>query len=394
MRQWLQSRVGYLIALLLIALAWAVTYPIFRAVDFVLGAMAMLLIVLFLSIRFGMGPAIFAALLSAFYLNFFFVPPVLEIELGGGPDVIALPAFILTAIIVGRLSRSAQQRASEAERGRQEIERLYGELQVAFERSSHLEAVKRSEQMKSALLDAVTHDLRTPLTAIKAAATTLQHGATTPEDNEVLTAEHRRDLIDVVIEETDRLNNFVEELLVFARIQGGGVDVIESPGSVEDVTGAATQRASAILREFKVTVETKEPELQVANPRIAAQALYSLLDNAAKYSPTGSSIVIEVYVEGNHAIFAVDDEGPGIPPEDRETIFSRFYRRPTHSNTASPGLGMGLAIARGLVEAIGGNISVKEKQRPGARFEFSIPLAKNTVEQVNHVEIADQNPRR
>lgn len=393
MRHWVRKSEGFLIALLLVAIAWIVTYPIFAWMDIVVGTMLMLLIVLFISIRYGMSPAIFAAIISSLYLNYFFVPRILEIDLGAGPDLVALLAFVVMAVVVGRLSQRAAMRASEAERGREEIERLYGELKVAFEKTSQMEAVKRSEQMKSALLDAVTHDLRTPLTAIKAAATTLFNSQSANAQISALSVEHRRALIEVVIEETDRLNNFVEELLVFAKIQGGGVDTIESPGSVEDVIGAAMQRATTILKDFKIVTHTPEPEAQVANPRIAAQALYALLDNAAKYSPAGSQIEVGANVLEGEVLFSVDDEGPGIPAGDRELIFSRFYRRAHSSTASSPGLGMGLAIARGLVGAVGGSIRVAEKTGPGTRFEFSIPRAKGGVEQEYHVETADQNPR-
>jgi K+-sensing histidine kinase KdpD len=366
-------RLGYPAAIGLIATATLITYPIHQYLDFVVGAMAMLLIVLYISIGFGRGPAILAAILSSLYLNFFFVGPVLHLEMGSGPDLIALFGFMVTAVVVGRLSQNAAQRASEAERGRTEIERLYGELQVAFERTSNLEAVKRSEQMKSALLDAVTHDLRTPLTSIKAAATTLSNGINgTP----TLDPDMRRELIEVVIEETDRLNHFIDELLVLAKIQGGNVDVKEPPGRIDDVISAATQRAAKQLKNFRVNVSVPSDaaEVQIANPRIASQALYGLLENAAKYSAEGSPIDIKVSINSNDATVSVDDEGPGVPGSDRELIFSRFYRRQHPSTAASPGLGMGLAIARGLVEAVGGTIAVSDKEGKGTRFQFSVPL--------------------
>jgi two-component system sensor histidine kinase KdpD len=265
---------------------------------------------------------------------------------------------------------------------REEIERLYGELQLAFEKTSTLEAIKRSEQMKSALLDAVTHDLRTPLTSIKAAATTLSSGIYPNPELPTLSPELRFELINVVVEETDRLNHFIDELLVLAKIQGGNVDIKEPPGRIEDVASAATQRASKVLKDYRLTVNvaSRDAEVQLANPRIAAQALYGLLENAAKYSPVGSQITIAVSVEGQSATFSVEDEGPGVPESDRELIFSRFYRRQHPSTAASPGLGMGLAIARGLVDAVGGTIAVVDKPGTGTRFAFSVPLYKAAKE--------------
>jgi len=382
MQQGDQNRLGYLVAPALVALAWVLTRPIYREVDFVFGSMAMLLIVLYVSIRFGIGPAIFASLLSGAYLNYFFVEPFLAINFGSGPDTLALGAFIITAVVVGRLSQRAAQRAREAERGREEIERLYGELKLAFDKTSQLEAIKRSEQMKSALLDAVTHDLRTPLTSIKAAATTLYNSMVGTASTAPLTADLRKELIEVVVQESDRLNHFVEELLVLARIQGGGVDVSEPPGAVEEVTAAATQRASAALHDYQVAIRISDHahEIQVAHPRISAQVLYALLDNAAKYSPPGTAITISADANESSAVFSIEDQGTGIPAADRELIFSRFYRRPQSASAASPGLGMGLAIARGLVEAVGGSIAVVDKAGPGACFEFSVPLFHGAVQ--------------
>lgn len=380
MRSGPQTRLGYLAAVALVAAAALITYPIYIYLDFVVGAMAMLLIVLYISIGFGRGPAILAALLSSLYLNFYFVGQVLHLEMGSGPDMIALFGFMVTAVVVGRLSQNAAQRASEAERGKAEIERLYGELKVAFEKNSNLEAIKRSEQMKSALLDAVTHDLRTPLTSIKAAATTLSNGIYGAPQ---LDPKMRRDLIEVVIEETDRLNHFIDELLVLAKIQGGSVDVKEPPGRIDDVISAATQRAAKQLADYRlnISVPSSAAEIQLANPRIAAQALYGLLENAAKYSPPGSAIDVAVSVDPFNATISVDDEGPGVPESDREMIFSRFYRRQHPSTAASPGLGMGLAIARGLVEAVGGTIAVGDKAGTGTRFQFSVPLFQSVTQQ-------------
>jgi K+-sensing histidine kinase KdpD len=390
-----KTRLGYAIAPGLIAVAWILTYPFFRHLDFVFGAMLMLLIVLYISIRWGMGPAIISSILASLYLNYYFVEPLLELNFGSGPDVVALPAFIVMSIVVGRLSQRAAQRTHEAERGREEIERLYGELKLAFEKTSNLEAVKRSEQMKSALLDAVTHDLRTPLTAIKAAATTLFTGTFGSSEHAPLNADLRQELIEVVVEETDRLNHFVDELLVLAKIQGGGVDTSEPPGSVDEVTTAATLRAAVGLKDFQVSVQIMDSasEVLVTNPRIAAQALFELLENAAKYSPKGSAIEIGVEADDRNATFTVDDEGTGIPEEERELVFSRFYRR-ANTSISLPGLGMGLAIARGLIEAIGGKIVVSGKTGAGSRFEFSVPLCWSAVKQEDstHVKTSDQDP--
>ncbi len=136
-------------------------------------ALALLLVVLFVAAAWGARPAVCAALLGVVCLNFFFLPPVGTLTISDPENWVALCVFLATAVTAGQLSARARRRAEEAEAGRREIERPYRELQDAFERSSLARALKQSERLKAALLDAVTHDLRTPLTAIKAAATTL-----------------------------------------------------------------------------------------------------------------------------------------------------------------------------------------------------------------------------
>src|SRR5213593_3278856 len=136
-------------------------------------ALAMLLVVLFTAASWGARPAIVASLFGVLCFNFFFLPPFGRFTIDAPDNWIALFAFLITAVTAGQLSARVHHRAEEAEAGRREIERLYDELRVAFERASHAEALRQSERLKSALLDAVTHDLRTPLTSIKASVTTL-----------------------------------------------------------------------------------------------------------------------------------------------------------------------------------------------------------------------------
>ena len=136
-------------------------------------ALAFLLIILFVATAWGLKPAVLASLLGAACFNFFFLPPFGTFNIAAPDNWIALAAFLITAITAGQLSAHAKRRAEEAEGGKREIERLYEELREAFKLASHAEALRQSEKLKSALLDAVTHDLRTPLASIKASITTL-----------------------------------------------------------------------------------------------------------------------------------------------------------------------------------------------------------------------------
>ena len=198
-------------------------------------ALGLLLAVLFIAALAGSRPAYLASIVGMLCFNYFFLPPIGTLTIAAPQNWIALGAFIITALVAGNLSERAKRRAEEAESRRQIIESLYEELQAAFERASQAEALRQSERLKSALLDAVTHDLRTPLTSIKASVTTLLAENTdnqqtskqqtpkpqTEEDDFTiaLDAEDERDLLEVINEETDRLNRFIESLVELARIE-------------------------------------------------------------------------------------------------------------------------------------------------------------------------------
>ncbi|MGA7920428.1 MAG: DUF4118 domain-containing protein [Candidatus Acidiferrales bacterium] len=160
--------VRYLISIGGIPAVALLLWPFYPAVRCITAATALLLVVLLVAMRWGTGPALVSSVLGVLYLNFFYVPPLmkLQFQLAQGEDLVRLIAFLVTSILVGQLSSRAQRRA-------QTIQELNDELVASFDRASQLEAVKRSERLKSALLDSVTHDLRTPLTLIKPAATAL-----------------------------------------------------------------------------------------------------------------------------------------------------------------------------------------------------------------------------
>jgi len=161
---------GYLFAVIGIAAVTAVLAPFHERLSSTTVALALLLIVLFAATGWGSRPALLAALLGVACFNYFFLPPVYTFTIADPQNWVALAAFLITALVAGKLSARAKRRAEE---GRREIERLYNEYRVASDRARQAEVFEQSERLKSALLDAVTHDLRTPLTSIKAAVTTL-----------------------------------------------------------------------------------------------------------------------------------------------------------------------------------------------------------------------------
>jgi two-component system sensor histidine kinase KdpD len=345
-------------------------------------ALALLLIVLFAATGWGSRPAIFAALLGVVCFNFFFLPPLYTFTIADPQNWVALAAFLITALVAGELSARAKRRAEEAEAGRREIERLYNEYRVAAERARQAEVFEQSEKLKSALLDAVTHDLRTPLTSVKAAVTTLLDEAEVTLDDEA-----RREFLEVINEEADRLNYFVENMVELARIEAGAINLRRRWSSVEEIVALARERAYTLTLNHRIESEL-ESELPAArvDASLIAEALYSLIDNAAKYSPAGSLIKISARRAKNEMIMiAVEDEGRGIPEHLRERVFDKFFRA-TAEGAASlgrpKGLGMGLAIARGIVEAHGGRIWVESGSGGvGAHVAFTVPVGDEEVDE-------------
>ncbi|HKQ75345.1 MAG TPA: DUF4118 domain-containing protein [Blastocatellia bacterium] len=348
-------------------------------------ALALLLIVLFAATGWGSRPALVAALLGVVCFNFFFLPPLHTFAIAHPQNWVALAAFLITALVAGELSSRAKRRAEEAEAGKREIERLYNDYRAASERARQAEIFEQSERLKSALLDAVTHDLRTPLTSIKAAVTTLLEEAGAGEQVK-LDDETRREFFEVINEEADRLNHFVENMVELARIEAGAVNLRRRWSSVEEIVAMARARAEPLTRDHRLEVDI-EGEAPVArlDASLIAEVLYSLIDNAAKYSPSGSLIKISARrTEGEMVLIAVEDEGRGIPAHLRERVFDKFFRA-TSEGAASlgrpRGLGMGLAIARGIIEAHGGRIWVESgKGGAGARIVFTVPVGDEEVD--------------
>jgi K+-sensing histidine kinase KdpD len=308
----------------------------------------------------GTGPALLAAALASGGLMYYFLPPV-GFGIDDPADWVALFAFLVTAVVAGELASRAERRASEARQGRQEIERLYEELQAAFDRASEAEAARRNEQLKAALLDALRHNLRTPLTAIKAAVTALI-GAEVWTTRSELSAEGQVELLQVIDEESDRLNRFIEGLSTADRSDASHVPTRRTE-PLENIVAAGVARAENLTRDHRVVVSLDEalPRLSV-DPASIIEVLYMLLDNASKYSPAGTAIrVIGSMADDRHVRLAVTDEGPGVPEEFRERVFENFFRIPSREprDPRRAGVGLGLPIARRLVEAQGGRIRIE-----------------------------------
>ena len=383
---------GYCVAVVVICAATVVLRSFGDHVNPTTVALTFLLLVLFLATAWGPKPAVLASVLAAASFNYFFLPPVGTFTISDPHNWVAIIAFLLTAVTVGQLSARAKQRTEEAEAGKQEIGRLYEELRNAFERASHAEALRQSEKLKSALLDAVTHDLRTPLTAIKASITTLLdevRGRTDGNQMVALDEESKIEMMEVVNEESDRLNRFIGGLIELARIEAGEMHLRRRWGTVDEIISAALQRAESMTRghDVEVNIDDDLPVVRV-DERAVSEVVYTLVDNAAKYSPKGTSIRVTAqrYDEGMIKI-AVEDRGEGIAIDLRERVFDKFFRatRDGDVSTHRPsGTGMGLAIGKGIVEAHKGEIWIESGTGgKGTRVVFTVPIGDEDDDKAN-----------
>ena len=342
----------------------------------------LLLDVVVVARMWGTGPALSAAASGAAAYSYYFLPPA-GFRIEDPEDWIAFLVFIVTAVIAGELASRAERRAAEAQSGRREIERLYRELQAAFERASEAEAARRNEELKSALLDALTHNLRTPLTSIKAAVTALiRAGAWTPLSE--LQADSRRELLQVIDEESDRLNRFIEGLST-PDTSDAAPPIHLRAVNVQEIVSSGLNRAETVTRDHRVVVNLDEalPAVSV-DAASMTEVIYILLDNASKYAPVGTTITVLSAREGDRDVgIRVTDEGPGVPEHLRERVFEKFFRVPAREShdPRRGGVGLGLPIARRLVEAQGGRIWIETPASGrGTSVVMTLPLAVEVVD--------------
>lgn len=301
------------------------------------------------STRFHYGPSIVAAVLSVLCFNFFFIPPYYTLSVADLRHVVTFGVMLTVALVISGLTQRRLAAALERERLAAEAH----EARLAME----------SERTKNALLSSVSHDLRTPLAVVTGAASTMLE--------ESVSDAVRRELTETILQEADRLNRLVQDLLDMTRVESGALHVRKQWHPLEDVVGVALDRSERLLDGHEVT--TALPSTLTLVPLDAVlieQVLVNLLENAAKYSPRGAPIHVSAKVNGDVVRIEVADRGPGIPPGDEEKVFEKFHR----GKTDERGAGLGLTICRGIVVAHGGRIWNEPREGGGASFRFELPI--------------------
>jgi two-component system, OmpR family, sensor histidine kinase KdpD len=303
------------------------------------------------------GPVLLVAALSALSWNFLFIPPLFTLHIAKFEDALTFATYFIIAITVGSLTAQLKAR-----------EHLAAQVQLARE----------SERLRKTLLDCVSHELKTPLAAIGAASQELSRLAPTFQDLQML-----RELASEIRDGSRRLNRVVDNLLDMNRLESGVIrpkrewcDVRELLQSAVDI-----ERESINGRDIRLDVAEKIP-LALLDHTLIEQAVAKLLANAGSHTPARLPIEIDAEYTNDHLLISVSDRGPGIPMEATERLFEKFYRGDDHK---TGGLGLGLSIARGLVEAHGGRLTVENRDGGGARFTIRLPVR---VTDMNGMEAA------
>jgi two-component system, OmpR family, sensor histidine kinase KdpD len=253
------------------------------------------------------------------------------------------------------------------------LDSLSDQTALAIERLHLAEEMDRSrvaaetEKLRTALLTSISHDLRTPLSSILGSASSLK------AYRDSLSPVEQNELIGTIQEEAERLNHFIANLLDMTRLESGALAPNLSLNDLDDVVGSVLRRAPTQNHKLVLELEPGLPMLRL-DPVLFEQVLFNLLDNAAKYAPPGTTITLRARRESGAVRVQVLDEGPGLPEEDRERVFDKFYRVRV-ADKKRAGTGLGLAIARGFMEAMDGTITAANRSdHDGAIFTLTLPI--------------------
>jgi len=481
-REPIQTLARVFATLLIIAAITAFYFFVFSLANSTTIAMTFLLATLGVATAWGLLEAIIASVAGMLCFNFFFLPPIFTLYLADTQNWVTLFVFLVTAVIASQLSTSVKQRALEATRQREEMERLYelsrtlmlvdkesptaGQISqriaqvfavtgaavfdretdqiyrtgavdvpitdtklrdsalqatgfhdteanlsvlplslgrepvgslaiygasisdtalhaignlaaIVMERAraaaaaTRMEAARQNEAMKSMLLDALAHEFKTPLTSIKAAASSILDER----------APAQKELVAVIEEESDRLDSLVSETIRMARIEAGDLRLEKRPQAAADLIQASLQKLRILLEDRDVRIEAGAdlPDV-MADAELVELTIRQLVTNALKYASPESAIIIKAIAADDTVQISVKDFGPGIAPKDLRRIFEKYYRVEHHTRRI-PGTGIGLTIARDIVEAHGGEIWVKSVVGEGSEFFFTLPVTGKLAEQ-------------
>ncbi|MCE5238345.1 DUF4118 domain-containing protein [bacterium] len=341
---------GYLYATALVAAATALGLPIRRLIEPTNIVMLYLAGVLIAGLYLGRGAALLASVLGTLAFDFFMVPPYLTLAVHATEYLVTFAGLLITSLVTSSLVARVREQAAVVKQ---------------------VELLRATDQLQTALLDSLSHDLRTPLATITGVLSGLRQWA---ERRDQMLAASEAELLDTALEEAQRLNHLVGNLLDMTRLRAGALRLRREPTDTQDLIGAALAQMGRRLGDRLVEVSLA-PDLPLVplDFVLMVQVLVNLLDNAVQHSPAGAAVVVAAQIVREELEVTVRDRGPGIPAADLERVFERFRRQSGPQRTG--GVGLGLAISRGIVTAHGGTIRAGNSPAGGAILTIRLPLA-------------------
>jgi len=301
--------------------------------------MLYLLAVVIVAIRWGQGPAIVTSVLSVLVFDFFLVPPYLTLNVHDFEYLFTFGAFLVVGLIVSTLTSKVRAQIIQ----------------------------RQTEKLHGALLNSISHDLKTPLVSITGTLSALL------DSTSKLNEQQKNELLKTARGESERLNHIVNNILDMTRSESGVLRISKKPCDLRDFIGACLEQLKDKIgsRNLIINIPKQMLEVNVDFPYML-KAFLNVIDNALKYSPDDSVIEIGASCIGNKVCVSVRDYGYGIPKEDLGRIFDKFYRVQRAQNVL--GTGLGLSISKNIIEAHGGQISAESVLGKGAAFIIEIPL--------------------
>jgi two-component system sensor histidine kinase KdpD len=366
-----RRRIGWLVVLVGIPLLTVVLANLRGTFSLPSHLLLYLLLVVVAAAIGGLGPAAAGAVLGSLCANWFFTPPFHHLSIAHGENALALVVFLVVGVLVSVLVLEASARAAETLRSRAEVEALQEaslrERQATEAKAAEALMLARADELRVSLLRAVSHDLRTPLASIKASVTSLL------QRDVDWTEEATLEFLGTIDEESDRLDDLVGNLLDMSRLQSGALRFQARPVGYEEIVPAALASLSGPTHTVDIALDETLPRVQ-ADPALLERAVANLAANAISASGPDQRVRVEAGAVGHRVDLRVVDRGHGIPMADRGRIFEPFQRL----GDGGGGVGLGLAVAKGFVEAMGGELTVEDTPGGGVTMVVGLPEAVET----------------
>ena len=345
-----------------IAVALLVLVPLRPDVESATAALVLVLPGVVAAVVGGRGAAAATALAAAVAFNVAFVRPYGTLEVGAFEGAVDVVVFVVVALITGTLVAREAERREAAERRSDEVAAARAEQERL---SAEAIALGLAGEHRAALLRAVSHDLRTPLSTIRAVASDLREGGGAYDDTT------RDELLDLVVDEAERLDRLVANLLSLSRVEAGALEADRQAIALEELFEQCVRRHARLVRDRKVSIDVPLTlPLVDADWTLVDQAVTNLVANAVRHAPEGSRIWVSAReADGGWVEVSVRDQGPGVPAQLRDSVFEPFQRGPGSASS-----GVGLAIVRAVVEAHGGRITIDDGPMGGTDVSFTLPV--------------------